>query len=40
MNAPHDDNFLLAFGMVLRIARGMEINEDTMATSLIKTIDP
>jgi trimethylamine--corrinoid protein Co-methyltransferase len=28
------------FGMTLRIARGMEINEDTMATSLIKAIAP
>ena len=28
------------FGMALRIARGMEINEDTMATSLIKAIAP
>ena len=28
------------FGMALRIARGMEINEETMATSLIKTIAP
>jgi len=28
------------FGMAMRIARGMEINEDTMATSLIKTIAP
>jgi trimethylamine--corrinoid protein Co-methyltransferase len=28
------------FGMALRIARGMEINEDTMATSLIKSIAP
>ena len=28
------------FGMALRIARGMEINDDTMATSLIKTIAP
>lgn len=28
------------FGAALRIARGMEINEDTMATSLIKTIAP
>jgi trimethylamine--corrinoid protein Co-methyltransferase len=28
------------FGMALRIARGMKINEDTMATSLIKTIAP
>jgi len=28
------------FGMALRIARGMEINEDTMATSLIKSVAP
>lgn len=28
------------FGMTLRIARGMEVNEDTMATSLIKVIAP
>ena len=28
------------FGMALRIVRGMEISEDTMATSLIKTIAP
>jgi trimethylamine--corrinoid protein Co-methyltransferase len=28
------------FGMALRIAHGMDINEDTMATSLIKTIAP
>ena len=28
------------FAMALRIARGMEINEDTMATALIKTIAP
>jgi trimethylamine--corrinoid protein Co-methyltransferase len=28
------------FGMVLRIVRGMEINEDTMATALIKSIAP
>jgi trimethylamine--corrinoid protein Co-methyltransferase len=28
------------FGMALRIARGMKINEDTMATSLIKAIAP
>ena len=28
------------FGLALRIARGMEVNEDTMATSLIKSIAP
>jgi trimethylamine--corrinoid protein Co-methyltransferase len=28
------------FGMALRIARGMEINQDTIATSLIKAVAP
>jgi len=36
MLAIHDE----IFGMAMRIARGIEVNEDTMATSLIKKIAP
>jgi trimethylamine--corrinoid protein Co-methyltransferase len=36
MLAIHDE----MFGMAMRIARGIEVNEDTLATSLIKKIAP
>jgi trimethylamine--corrinoid protein Co-methyltransferase len=36
MLAIHDE----IFGMAMRIARGIEVNDDTLATSLIKKIAP